>query len=209
MRYFLLLFPWMIAFGQSQGSAPNQAPAFQVKLSASWYQPNLDNLNQAYANLEQALGVRPWDDSSIPYFLNLEAHYQLFPQQSLVLEFGGVFTARVFRDDHSLTSVWRGGAGYRYRLLENPLQVTAQGTVGYIREGFARSYNDGDRTVNVAKNSWYVTILGAASYPVMGSVSIELTAGYMFVNSVRSETPEAEVDLKAPMIGLGIIFPIF
>jgi hypothetical protein len=210
MRYILFFFPFVVALSQPQEPAASPAPAgIEAKLSISWYQPNLDPLNQAYANLEHELGFRPWGYSSIPYFLNLEAFYPLFPQQSLVFEFGGAFTRRVHQEDRSLTSLWRGGVGYRYRFLEDPLRVSAQGTVGYIREEFTRSYNAGDQSINVAKNSWYFSVLGAASYPVFESVSIELTAGYMFVNSVTIATPEAEADLKAFMIGLGIVVPIF
>ena len=194
----------------SQAQEPQASPAqgIEVKLSASWYQPNLDPLNQAYADLEQASGFRRWRDSSIPYFINLEAYYPLFPQQWLVAEFGGALTGRVFQDDHSWTSIWRGGVGYRYRFLDEPLKVSGQGTVGYIREGFARSYNGGTASINAAKGSWYFTVLGAASYPVLKSVSVEFTLGYTFVNSVTVETPEAKVDLKAPMIGLGVVVPI-
>ena len=208
MRYFLILFPLAIAFSQPQQPAAESPIGVDVKLSASWYQPKLDPLNQAYANLEQALGYRPWGNSSIPYFLTLEGYYPLFPQQWLVVEFGGAFTGRVHQDDRSWTSIWRGGVGYRYRFLEDPLRLSGQGTIGYIREGFARSYNGGDQSINAAKNSWYFSVLGAASYPVLRTASIEFTVGYIFVNSVTVVTPAAKVDLKAPQIGLGIVVSI-
>ena len=208
MRYLLILLPLAVAVGQPQQPAAGKPLGIAVKVTASLYRPNLNELNQAYANLEQALGYRPWGNSSISYFVNVEGSYPLLPQQSLVAEFGTSVSGHVYKDDHSWTSIWRGGAGYRYGFLDSPVKVSAQGTIGLIREGFSRSYNGGDQYINAAKNSWYFSILGTAAYPVLKNTSIELTAGYTFVNSVTMITPAAKVDLKAPTIGLGIAVSI-
>ena len=208
MRYLLIFFPFVIALGQSQQSTEAAASGIEVKVSASWYQPKLDPLNQAYANLEQALGYRLWGNSSIMYSLNLEGLYPLFPRQSVVVEFGGSVSGRVHQDDRSLVTIWRGGAGYRYGFLDEPLRVSGQGTIGYLREGFARSYNGGDQSINAVKGTWYFTVVGVASYPVLKGTSVELTLGYTFVPSVTMTTPATKVDLKAPVVGLGFAFSI-
>ena len=208
MKYsILILLPVFVALGQEpETSGTASLPGgIEIKVGISYYHPNLDSLNMAFTDLEQRLGYQPWGESSLPYAASIEARYPLFLGQSIVVEFSGGVVNRVREDDRSWTSVWRGGAGYRFQLPVVPVKVAVQATVGLVWATVSRTYNNNEAVLNAAGNSWYIAAAGTGSYRLTPWLSVEASAGYTFINKFTSSAPEAEIDLKSPVAGLGLV----
>ena len=212
MRYLLMiLFPAFIAFGQEPETTETTSlpGGIEIKFGVSYYSPNLDSLNVAFTGVEEQLGYRKWGNSSLPYFASIEARYPLFLGQSIIVEVAGGVVSRTHEDDRSLTSIWRGGAGYRYQLPVVPVNVAVQGTVGMVWASISRTYDSNSAVLNAAGNTWYIAAAVTGSYPLTSWASIDLSAGYTFVNSFTTSTPESEIDLKSLVAGLGVVIDPF
>ncbi len=206
MKYLILLFfPVFSLLGQQTESAPGSSGRVEMKFGISYYAPDLDALNNGFSDLERSLGLRQWGNSSMPYFASIEGRYPLFPRQWIVAEVAGGIVNRIHEDDRSLASIWRAGAGYRYQVLDIPVEVAVQGTAGFVWASFSRTYGNNAAVVNAAGNSWYLAAAATGSYPLTSWGSIELSLGYALVNSFTSATPEAEVVMKSPTVGLGFV----
>jgi hypothetical protein len=193
---------------QTQQAAQPGSPALrdlEVKIAGGWYQPDLDLLYESYTELEQRLGYRPWNSLKVPYFGSLELRYLLRRPHYLVGEVAGSFVARVRDDDHSWVGIWRGGLGYRVDFLSRPVRASAQVSVGMLRANFSRSYRNGEESLNAGESSWYLAASMAGALPVTSRIAIELSAGYLFPPEQKMTIPAADLDLKAPVVSLGIV----
>jgi hypothetical protein len=212
VKYSLIFFflPLFFALGQepeASSTATASLPGgLELKFGFSYYRPNLDSLNTLFSDLEDQLGFEPWGKSALLYNVSAEARYPVFPGW-VVAEIAGGFFRRSRDEDRSWTNIWRGGAGFRYQLPLPviPIRVAVQGTLGFVWASISRSYRNNAVVLNAAGNSWYATVSGAGDYQLVPGVALELSAGYTYVNPFTTSTPEAKIDLKSPVVGMGLV----
>ena len=202
----LILTGVVLSQAQTQQSAAGPK-RFQLGVGLSYFHPNLDALNTAYAGAEHVYGLARWPDFAVNYLGEAFIRMRLEPQHLVSARGAGSFVMRTRSDDSkSFYTIYRAGLGYDYQAVDAPVRVLVGASAGWLQANFQRTYGGGDLSISTAKNTWYVDAGVAAQLPVVINIVLEADLRYMYAPEVKFGLDEATPKLRSPAIGISLVF---
>ena len=189
-------------------SPPATGSPIDVVVSASWMSPNLDPVFDAYAGLEQGLGLRRWKNDGIRYSAGAEVRYRLMSDQQVVVEGSASGSYRKLETDASMIGLYRAGAGYRMRFINDPVDVAAQATLGAQWVNFSRTYNDDRLEINDTKAGVYVSLGATVGKALLRNFGVEGSLRYLFVPALDLDALKASVNPGGIAASIGFVLTL-
>jgi hypothetical protein len=212
MKYFfmLLLCCSYSVLSQTVSTDSNEDRNLDVGMSILYYNPNLSDLNTAYARMEDNFALSRWSDFDVKYLVVPTVVYHLNRKAQISLQLGGSFIERKREEIKSYYLLWTVGGEYRYIPRYWPKYSTSvyvAGGAGFVSAKFHRSYAD-DVQVNEFMGNFYINAGGGASINVIGRMSVNVDLRYLFIPDKQLSNLNSTLKLKSLTAGIGVFYSL-